>query len=184
MALENILSMEVERLEASARNMGVSALSGFDSLELDDKPRRRSIGETVFKDGDVLTVPPLPVKGEPKDTDSLWKALPISAGGDPILRVVCSCYNTESKKTTAKQLFAGTLSKSLMNRDTLVETPVTGTIVAYLADCVTNTQVWNKIAGHKLHFVSHTDVPYVQIGFNGAPDRNKTGSVFEINIEE
>lgn len=176
-----ILQRELDFLAAQAKKLRVSSLSGAAALAKDDKPRGRNFAETLFSDGDVVEVPAYPDKDEPKDTDAQWIALPMTATGDPILRVLCKVTN--GKVVSYKQLFCGTLTKSVTNRENGASVSVSGTLADEIADCVTNIDVWKKVAGRTLTFVSHEDVPIVQRGFGGDPDRNKSAMVFSIDID-
>ena len=176
-----ILQRELDFLAAQAKKLKVSSLSGAAALAKDDKPRGRNFAETLFSDGDVVEVPAYPDKDNPKDSDAQWVALPMTATGDPILRVLCKVTN--GKVTTYKQLFCGTLTKSVTNRENGASVSVSGTLADEIADCVTNIDVWKKVAGRTLTFVSHEDVPIVQRGFGGDPDRNKSAMVFSIDID-
>lgn len=178
MEVNEILAVELKRMEALAKSLKSELKSGSEALKMDEKPRRMSIDEGLFSPGDILTIPKLPE--DDKSTANQWVALPISKDGDPVLRVLVDVENNGVH--TIKSLFAGTLGKTAINRDDRTVVKTGGNIVEKLEKCATNADIWATIAGHKLEFVSGQPVPIIRRGWNGQPDRQADTTIWTINV--
>lgn len=177
---DSLFSAQQQIVEAQARAYNGTASFGEDAFKNDDKPRRRNIEESLFNEGDVIVLPKLP-SASPEDAKK-WISAPLSKGGDPITR--CLVYVTDKNgNESVKQLFAGTLTKSVRNRDTGVTVHANGTAVDAIADCITNQDIWKTLAGKTLVISKATTVPTIRRGFNGQPDRPADGTVLTIDLK-
>ena len=85
---------------------------------------------------------------------------------------------------TARELFYGTLTKSVQNRETKQTVAVTGTIVDELRNCIMQKEGWLKLCGKKLKVTNAVEVPIIRRGWNGQPDRATTTTVYSIDVVE
>lgn len=181
MEATSLFDAQMRRAQATATNNGKPLVSGSEAFAIDNKPRRRSLDNSVFHDGDTVVVPFLPTDtAHPEDKDK-WLALPINRGGDPVLRAHCLVTDKDGKQSV-KELFAGTLCKFVRDRETQAEVATTGTAVDAIADCETNTEIWQKLAGKTLKFHSPKTVKTIIRGFNGRPDREGNQTVWTIDL--
>lgn len=176
---DSLYSAQVRYIEAQSKQFKGELTSGVDAFKADDKPRRINVGDSIFKKGDVFTLPNLP---ETSEADAKrWIAAPLSKNGDPILRCLVECKGDDGVESV-KQLFAGTLTKSVRNRDTGVTVMTSGTAADAIADCVTNQDIWKKLAGKTLVVKDITTVPIIRRGFNGQADRPGDAQVLTIDL--
>lgn len=176
---DSLYSAQVRYIEAQANQFKGSVTNGVDAFKADDKPRRINVGDSIFKQGDTFTLPNLP-ETSPEDAKR-WIAAPLSKNGDPVLRCLVECKGDDGVESV-KQLFAGTLTKIVRNRDTGVNVMTNGTAADAIADCVTNTDIWKKLAGKTLVVKAVTTVPIIRRGFNGAADRPGDAQVLTIDL--
>lgn len=177
----NLFDAQKRRAEATALNNGKPLVSGTEAFAVDNKPRRRSLDASTFHDGDKVQVPFLPTDAaHPEDKDK-WLALPINKGGDPVLRAHCLVTDKDGKQSV-KELFAGTLCKFVRNRETGDEVQTSGSAVDLIADCETNQEIWQKLAGRTLTFSNPKRVKTIIRGFNGRPDREGEQTVWQIDV--
>ena len=176
---DSLLSAQVRYVEAQAKQFKGEMVNGEDAFKLDDKPRRINVGDSIFKEGDVITLPNLP-NTSPADA-ARWIAAPLSKNGDPILRCLVEVKDNSGVESV-KQLFAGTLTKSVRNRDTGVTVTTNGTAADAIADCVTNQDIWKALAGKSLKITKITTVPVIRRGFNGQADRPGDAQILTIDL--
>lgn len=177
--MENLLSISVARLQATARQFKTNFLSGADALKQDDKARRTNIEDSMLHVGDVIVVPELPENNA--ETAEQWVAVPMQEGGKPILRVLCQVTDNNGNKSY-KALFAGTLTKTVRNRETGASEGTTGTVAEAIKDCATNVDVWHKVAGKTIKVTAMKEVPIIRRGFNGNPDRDTDTQVLTLDF--
>lgn len=177
----NVLDAALKRVELTAKNFGSDVTTGKGALELDNKVARRNLADSVFADGDTVVIPGLPTDDPTNPNNKCYISLPINKGGDKVTRVLCEVTSKEGKKSV-KELFAGTLRKFVRNRETNVDEFTHGTAVDAVADCVSNTEIWEALAGKTIKFSNPKQVPTVIRGFNGRPDRNGNQTVWQIDF--
>ena len=114
-------------------------------------------------------------------TSDQWINTPLTRGQNPVTRALCEVTAADGTKSV-KELFLGTLMKSVQNRETKQNVSVTGNIVEYTRNCVTKKEVWEKLFGKTLEVVGVQMVPIIRRGFNGQPDRATETSVLKINV--
>lgn len=136
---------------------------------------RRSLDEALYHEGDVLEL------AASFDDEGRWLSLPVAKGGDPVLRAVCKVTDKDGN-VTARELFYGTLTKSVQNRETKQTVSVTGTVVDLLRNCILQNDGWQKLLGKKLKITGATEVPIIRRGWNGQPDRPTTTTVYSIDV--
>jgi hypothetical protein len=181
MATTNLFDAMTERNKLIAKANGGEFLSGADAFQKDNKARRRNLDASVFHDGDVVTVPFLPNDAShPEDKDK-WIALPISKGGDPVTRCLVAVKDKDGKESV-KELFAGTMTKFVVNRENNETVFTSGSAVDAIENCVSNTEIWETLAGKQLKFHSPKVVKTVIRGFNGRPDREGNQTVWTIDL--
>lgn len=178
----NVLDAAVKRANLTAQNYGTTVLTGADAMKLDEKVARRNLADSVFADGDVVTIPALPTDNATDAQNKQWIALPINKGGDPVTRCLCEVTSKDGKKSV-KELFAGTFRKFVRNRESGEDVYSNGSAVDLVADCVSNTEIWEQLAGKTIEFSAPKQVPTVIRGFNGRPDRNGNQTVWTINVK-
>lgn len=137
---------------------------------------RRSLDETIFKVNDIIIIP------EWDENSEQWISMPMSEKGNPVFRCVCEVHNGDNK--FVKELFMGTLRKSVRNRETNEFVSVTGTVVELLKGEYMLEDAWKKLAGKKLKVIAITTVPVIKRGYKGDPDRITTSDVLTIDIVE
>jgi hypothetical protein len=177
----NLFDLQVQRNQVIAKTNGGTCLTGAAAFDVDNKARRRNLDNSVFHDGDTIEVPFLPGDAAHPEDGAKYMALPISKGGDPVMRVLVKCTDKDGKESV-KELFAGTLTKSALNRDTQINVATSGTAVEAIEDCVTNQDIWKAIAGKKLKFSNPKTVPTIVRGFNGRPDRQANTTIWQIDF--
>lgn len=160
--------------EARAKALGGNIVKGAAAFEAEDVPVRRDLSETQFNVGDKIVLPA-------NATSDQWINTPLTRGQNPVTRALCEVTAADGTKSV-KELFLGTLMKSVQNRETKQNVSVTGNIVEYTRNCVTKKEVWEKLFGKTLEVVGVQMVPIIRRGFNGQPDRATETSVLKINV--
>jgi hypothetical protein len=160
--------------EARAKALGGNIVKGAAAFEAEDTPVRRDLSETQFNVGDKIVLPA-------NATSDQWINTPLTRGQNPVTRALCEVTAADGTKSV-KELFLGTLMKSVQNRETKQNVSVTGNIVEYTRNCVTKKEVWEKLFGKTLEVVGVQMVPIIRRGFNGQPDRATETSVLKINV--
>lgn len=160
--------------EARAKALGGNIVKGAAAFEAEDTPVRRDLSETQFNVGDKIVLPA-------DATSNQWINTPLTRGQNPVTRALCEVTAADGTKSV-KELFLGTLMKSVQNRETKQNVSVTGNIVEYTRNCVTKKEVWEKLFGKTLEVVGVQMVPIIRRGFNGQPDRATETSVLKINV--
>lgn len=160
--------------EARAKALGGNIVKGAAAFEAEDAPVRRDLSETQFNVGDKVVLPA-------NATSDQWINTPLTRGQNPVTRALCEVTAADGTKSV-KELFLGTLMKSVQNRETKQNVSVTGNIVEYTRNCVTKKEVWEKLFGKTLEVVGVQMVPIIRRGFNGQPDRATETSVLKINV--
>jgi hypothetical protein len=176
----NVFDAAIKRAELTAKTYQTTMLTGQEAFEKDDKVARRNLADQTFADGDTVEIPQLP-SASAEDAKK-WISLPINRGGEPVTRVLCKVTD-KNGKVSVKELFAGTFRKFVRNRDTQVDEFSKGTAVDAVADCVSNTEIWQTLAGKTVVFSNPRSIPTVIRGFNGRPDRNGNQTVWDINYK-
>lgn len=181
--MEPIFQIEKQRAEAQARQYGSACTSGIDAFNVSSgNAARRSINDNIFLDGDVIEVPKLP-QDDPNTADQ-WIAAPLSRGGDPVTCVLVKC-TAKSGKVSVKRLFAGTITKSVMEHGTDTVYSTGGSVVTSTAvqNAATVGEIFAALASHKIRFGQPKTVKVNRRDFNGVrPDRISSSTVFQ-NIE-
>lgn len=173
-ANDNLFAFAQNYAEARAKSLGGNMVKGAAAFEAEDTPVRRDLSETQFNVGDKITLP--------ADANSeQWINTPLTRGQNPVTRALCEVVAADGSKSV-KELFMGTLMKSVQNRETKQNVSVTGSITNYTKDCITKKEVWTKLFGKTLEVVGVQMVPIIRRGFNGQPDRATETSVLKINV--
>lgn len=176
MANESLFAFATNYAEARAKALGGNIVKGAAAFEVEDAPVRRDLSETQFNIGDKIVIP--------ADANSeQWICTPLTRGQNPVTRALCEVTASDGTKSV-KELFLGTLMKSVQNRETKQNVSVTGSITQFTANCITKKEVWQKLFGKTLEVVGVQMVPIIRRGFNGQPDRPTETSVLKINVLE
>ena len=161
--------------KAFCAKLGVEIKTGLDAFESNDTVVRRSLEDAMFHVGDIVEIPA-------KDSDQ-WVSCPVAKGGNAVVRPVCKVTASDGT-VTARELFYGTLTKSVQNCETKQTVAVTGTIVDELRNCIMQKEGWLKLCGKKLKVTNAVEVPIIRRGWNGQPDRATTTTVYSIDVVE
>ena len=175
-ANDNLFAFASQYAEARANALGGNIVKGSAAFEGEDTPVRRDLSETQFNVGDKIEIPA-------NAASEQWIRTPLTKGQDPVTRALCKVTANDGS-VSVKELFIGTLMKSVQNRETKQNVSVTGTITNYTANCITKKEVWEKLFGKTLEVVAVQLVPIIRRGFNGQPDRATETSVLKINVLE
>lgn len=173
---EGLFAFASQYAEARAKALGGNIVKGAAAFEAEDTPVRRDLSETQFNVGDKILIPA-------DATSEQWINTPLTRGQNPVTRALCEVTASDGTKSV-KELFLGTLMKSVQNRETKQNVAVTGSIVDYTRNCVTKKEVWEKLFGKTLEVVGSQMVPIIRRGFNGQPDRATETSILKINVLE
>lgn len=173
-ANDNLFAFAQNYAEARAKSLGGNIVKGSAAFEGEDTPVRRDLSETQFNAGDKIEIPA-------NASSEQWIRTPLTRGQDPVTRALCKVTASDGS-VSVKELFMGTLMKSVQNRETKQNVSVTGTITDYTRNCITKKEVWEKLFGKTLEVVSVQMVPIIRRGFNGQPDRATETSVLKINV--
>lgn len=173
-ANDNLFAFATQYAEARANALGGNIVKGATAFEGEDTPVRRDLSETQFNVGDKIEIPA-------NATSEQWIRTPLTRGQDPVTRALCKVTDKDGN-VSVKELFMGTLMKSVQNRETKQNISVTGSITDYTRNCVTKKEVWEKLFGKTLEVVAVNMVPIIRRGFNGQPDRATETSVLKINV--
>lgn len=176
--MDTLFSFTNEYNKAWCAKLGVEMKSGREAFEANaNTVVRRSLDEALYHEGDVLEL------AASFDDEGRWLSLPVAKGGDPVFRAVCKVTDKDGN-VTARELFYGTLTKSVQNRETKQTVSVTGTVVDLLRNCILQNDGWQKLLGKKLKITKATEVPIIRRGWNGQPDRATTTTVYSIDVVE
>ena len=176
MANESLFAFATNYAEARAKALGGNIVKGAAAFEVEDAPVRRDLSETQFNIGDKIVIPAT------ADSEQ-WICTPLTRGQNPVTRALCEVTASDGTKSV-KELFLGTLMKSVQNRETKQNVSVTGSIINFTSNCITKKEVWQKLFGKTLEVVGVQMVPIIRRGFNGQPDRPTETSVLKINVLE
>lgn len=167
--------------KARAASLGVTLLTGEAAfLEAEKKPLRRDLGETTFNVGDRIEIP--------SEINDQFMAMPITViKGQPVNTVVrCLCKVTDAAGVVhAKELFIGTIRKSVMNVETKLAVSAKGTAHDLIAKCVMESEAWKLLLGKTLIVKDSVTVPIMRRSFTqGTPDRPSNTAILTIDVEE
>ena len=173
-ANDTLFAFATQYAEARAIALGGNIVKGATAFEGEDTPVRRDLSETQFNVGDKIEIP--------ADANSeQWIRTPLTRGQDPVTRALCKVTASDGT-VSVKELFMGTLMKSVQNRETKQNVSVTGSITNYTQNCITKKEVWQKLFGKTLEVKAVQMVPIIRRGFNGQPDRATETSVLKIDV--
>lgn len=172
--MDTLFSFAIEYNKAVCEKWGVEIKTGLDAFESNNTLVRRNLEDSMFHVGDIIEIPA-------DKTSKQWLSLPVAKGGDPVVRPLCRVTAADGT-VTARELFYGTLTKSVRNRETKKSVSVKGTIVDELRNCIMQEEGWEKLLGKKLKVTNATEVPIIRRGWNGQPDRATTTTVYDIDV--
>lgn len=172
--MDTLFSFAIEYNKAWCNKLNVEMKTGLDAFESNDTVVRRSLEDAMFHEGDIIEIPA-------KDSEQ-WISCPVAKGGNAVTRPVCKVTDKDGN-VTARELFYGTLTKSVQNRETKETVSVTGSVVDLLRNCILQKEGWLKLVGKKLKITGATEVPIIRRGWNGQPDRSTTTTVYSIDVE-
>lgn len=173
--MDTLFNFAIEYNKAFCAKLGVEIKTGLEAFESNDTVVRRSLEDAMFHVGDIVEIPA-------KDSGQ-WVSCPVAKGGNAVVRPVCKVTAVDGT-VTARELFYGTLTKSVQNRETKQTVAVTGTIVDELRNCIMQKEGWLKLCGKKLKVTNAVEVPIIRRGWNGQPDRATTTTVYSIDVVE
>jgi hypothetical protein len=172
--MDTLFAFAIDYNKAVCEKWGVEIKTGLDAFESNNTVVRRNLEDAMFRVGDIIEIPA--DKGSEQ-----WLSLPVAKGGDPVVRPLCRVTAADGT-VTARELFYGTLTKSVQNRETKQSVAVTGTIVDELRNCIMQKEGWEKLLGKKLKVTNAVEVPIIRRGWNGQPDRPTTTTVYSIDV--
>lgn len=163
--------------KARAAALGVTLLTGEAAfLEAEKKPLRRDLGEATFNVGDRIEIP--------SEINDQFQAMPITKGQASVVRCLCKVTDASGNVNT-KELFIGTIRKSVMSTETKQPISAKGTAHDLIAKCVMESEAWKLLLGKTLVVKDSITVPIMRRSFvQGTPDRPSNTAILTIDIEE
>ena len=173
--MASTLEMAINNAQVRANALNLECLTGKAAFAKEDKPARRDLGEVIFSKGDTFVIP--------KDESSeQWISAPVSRDGQPITRAIVEVTSADGT-VSAKELFIGTLNKTVIDRVTKQPVSVGGNITSYTTGKPLNSDIWKALFGKTITVTNEKKVATIRRGFNGQPDREVETSVLSFDVK-
>lgn len=175
---ENIFAYSLEVNKKKAELMGTELKTGKAAMADASKVvMRKSADESIFFVGDEIIVPAW------DETNERWQSMPMSNKNDkPVFRCLVEVHNGDN--VYEKELFMGTLRKTVQDRETGEYVSTSGTVVDLLKGIYMLDEAWQAVADKRLKVTAVKSVPVIKRGYNGNPDRPGTSNVLTIDVME
>lgn len=138
------------------------------------RPVFANFDDLVYHDGDTIEIPEWGAKG--------WLRYKRTSASNEV--ITCLARGKDAAgNPILKEFSSGTVTKSLLDRNTNERFKTQGTVVNEIVGCGDDVAIYKKLAGKKLRFSKPKKVEYIFRPVDGQP-RNSTGNVFTIDIVE
>lgn len=174
---ENIFAYSLEVNKKKAELMGAKLKTGKEAMADASKVvMRKSADESIFFEGDEIIIPKWDEEPE------RWQSMPMAEKGKPVFRCAVEVHNVDN--VYEKELFMGTLRKTVQDKETGEYVSTSGTVVDLLKGIYMLDEAWQAVAGKRLKVTAVKTVPVIKRGFNGNPDRPGMSNVLTIDVME